>query len=93
MAAEAPELGWGRARLIPATGIRGTEEQETRATAALLAVMHGVPTFGSSLLRLAGGPRGTRKVDTFTEIRLQGAEGQSLRPDGAAVSGCLGSGA
>ncbi len=82
---EDPEAGWVRARLISTAGIRGAQEQETRATSALLAVMHGVPEFGSSLLRLAGGPRGTRTVDTYAEIRLKGAGGNDLRPDGAAV--------
>lgn len=82
---EAPESGWVRARLISAAGIKGVQEQETRATSALLAVMHGVPEFGSAILRLAGGPRGTRRVDTFAEVRLKGMEGNDLRPDGAAV--------
>jgi hypothetical protein len=80
-----PEVTWTPARLIPATGIRGTEEQEARATQALLSVMRGVPDFGSTLLRLCGGPRGTRRVDAYTEIRLEDADGKGLRPDGALV--------
>lgn len=82
---DAPEAVWQRARLISAAGIRGTQEQEMRATSALLAVMHGVPEFGSAILRLAGGPRGVRRVDTYSEIRLKGKSGNDLRPDGAAV--------
>jgi hypothetical protein len=79
------ENEWTPARLIPSTGIRGVEEQEARATSALLSVMHGVPDFGSSILRLAGGPRGSRRVDTYTEVRLRGQEDAEFRPDGAAV--------
>lgn len=79
------EDSWSPARLIPVTGIKGTPEQEARATQALLSVMRGVPEFGSALLRLCGGPRGVRRVDTYTEIRMQSSEGAALRPDGAAV--------
>ena len=55
--------GWHPARLIPAVGIRGQEEQEKRATSSLLAVMHAVPDFGHSLIGPLGAPKGrTRHV-------------------------------
>ena len=56
-----------------------------RATSALLSVMRGVPEFGSAILRLAGGPQGNRRVETYSEVRLTSQEGADLRPDGAAV--------
>lgn len=36
------EKPWNAARLIPTSGINGTEEQERRATSAVLAVMSSV---------------------------------------------------
>lgn len=75
--------GWFPARIIPTSGIGGGQEQERRATSALLAVMKAVPTFGAGLLGKIGAPRGD--ITTFVEIRLSGSEGQSLIPDGAVV--------
>ena len=40
---------WLAARLIPTSGINGVEEQERRATSALLAVMSAVREFGRAL--------------------------------------------
>jgi hypothetical protein len=40
------EETWHQARLIPTSGISGAEEQERRATSALLAVMSAVREFG-----------------------------------------------
>ena len=40
------EQPWHEARLIPTSGINGAEEQERRATSALLAVMTAVREFG-----------------------------------------------
>jgi hypothetical protein len=37
---------WQPARLLSTVGLRGEEEQEKRATSALLAVMYAVPEFG-----------------------------------------------
>ena len=54
----APEQDWVPARLIPAAGIRGQEEQETRATSALLAVLPAVPDFGQALARGHGRAEG-----------------------------------
>ena len=44
------ESKWNPARLIPTSGLARQQEQENRATSVLLAVMHAVPEFGSSLL-------------------------------------------
>jgi len=76
--------GWPHARLIPTYGIRSQEEQEKRATACLLAVMHGVPEFGHALLGELGAPR-SPSVDTFAEVRFKNADGKTDIPDGAIV--------
>lgn len=73
--------GWVSARLLPTAGIRGQEEQEKRATSALLAVMRAVPSFGHSLLASLGAPRG--EIRSFTEVRLKDGEGKTHIPDGA----------
>lgn len=75
---------WPHARLIPTYGIRSQEEQEKRATACLLAVMHGVPEFGHALLGELGAPR-SPNVETFAEVRFKSAEGKTDIPDGAIV--------
>ncbi len=77
------EQKWERARLIPTAGIRGQEEQETRATSALLAVLPAVPDFGHALLKEVGAPKG--HIATFTEVRLKGPDGKTHIPDGAIV--------
>ena len=43
---EADTPSWESARLIPVSGIRSAEEQERRATSALLAVISSVEEFG-----------------------------------------------
>ncbi len=75
---------WLHARLIPTYGIRSQEEQEKRATSCLLAVMHGVPEFGHSLLRELGAPK-SPSIDTFAEVRFKNADGKVDIPDGAIV--------
>lgn len=77
-----PEV-WLPARLIPTAGIRRQEEQERRATSALLAVMVAVPEFAKAVLGYLGAPAG--RVSTFVEVPLKGKNGESLRPDGAIV--------
>jgi hypothetical protein len=72
---------WMPARLIPVAGIRGQDEQEIRAASSLLAVMSSVDEFGRGLLREVGAPAG--RISTFTEVPLEGADGKTLRPDGA----------
>lgn len=43
--------------------------------------MKAVPDFGAALAGRAGAPRG--RISTFVEVRLSGATGESLIPDGA----------
>ena len=50
------EQPWHEARLIPTSGISGAEEQERRATSALLAVMGAVRDFGRVLTQPRGAP-------------------------------------
>lgn len=71
---------WEPARLIPTTGISGAQEQETRATSALLAVVAAVDEFGRSLVRLAGAPAG--RIETFTEASFELSKRKIVRPDG-----------
>jgi len=75
--------GWAPARLIPTAGIKGLEEQEKRATSALLAVLGAVPEFTHSLLKDLGAPKG--RIRTFTEIQLKDVDGKVSIPDGAIV--------
>lgn len=74
---------WHPARLIPTAGIKGQEEQERRATSALLAVMAAVPEFGHRVLHDLGAPRG--KISTFAEVQLKDPDGKLSIPDGAIV--------
>jgi hypothetical protein len=73
--------------LIPADGIRGDQEQESRATSALLSVMMAVPEFAKTILRYLDAPAG--RVTTFSEVCLPGAGngpgGPKVRPDGAII--------
>jgi hypothetical protein len=81
--APAGEETWHPARLIPVAGIKGQEEQERRATSALLAVMGAVPDFGHALLGPLGAPRG--RIQAFAEIQLRDGDGKLSIPDGALV--------
>ena len=80
---EERQEGWHPARLIPVAGIRGQEEQEKRATSALLAVLPAVPEFGYLLLGRVGAPRG--RIRTYAEVQLKDAEGKVSIPDGAII--------
>lgn len=71
-----------RARLIPITGIKGDQEQERRATSALLAVMEAVPDFARSLLKPLGAPSG--RATAFIEPEFIQSE-KKVRPDGLIV--------
>ena len=71
---------WQPARLIPTGGISGPDEQETRATSSLLAVLTAVREFGSALVKSVGGPGGT--IETFIEVPFKLADGRAVRPDG-----------
>ncbi|MFG3601796.1 stress response protein [Micromonospora chersina] len=73
------EETWLAARLIPTSGINGAEEQERRATSALLAVMSAVREFGRVVTQAVGAPAGT--VQTFIEVPFK-LGGHQLFPDG-----------
>ncbi|NYJ76338.1 hypothetical protein [Allobranchiibius huperziae] len=73
------EETWHEARLIPTSGINGAEEQERRATSALLAVLAAVREFGRSLLKPLGAPAGT--IQTYIEVPFQLSD-KRLYPDG-----------
>lgn len=73
------EEAWHEARLIPTSGINGAEEQERRATSALLAVMSAVREFGRALTKPYGAPAGA--VETYIEVPFVLGE-KRLYPDG-----------
>ena len=73
------EKSWNVARLIPTSGISGAEEQERRATSALLAVMGAVKEFGRTLTQPLGAPAG--QVETFIEVPFD-LKGRRIFPDG-----------
>jgi hypothetical protein len=75
---------WKPARLLPTAGIKGQEEQERRATSALLAVMRAVPEFGHALLGELGAPK-SPTIQTFAEVRFRDTAGKTIVPDGAIV--------
>jgi hypothetical protein len=77
------EETWHEARLIPVAGIRGQDEQERRATSALLAVMRAVPDFGRALLDEVRAPRG--QIRTYAEVQLRDGDGKLSIPDGTIV--------
>lgn len=60
------EETWHVARLIPTSGINGADEQERRATSALLAVMTSVREFGRALTTRFGAPAGV--VEAYIEV-------------------------
>jgi stress response protein SCP2 len=70
---------WQAARLFPVAGIGSGEEQERRATSALLAVMSMVREFGAALTGRCGAPRGT--ITTYIEVPF-GQDEEAYRPDG-----------
>lgn len=73
------EESWHLARLIPTSGISGAEEQERRATSALLAVMSAVPEFSRAMLKPLGAPTG--KIECYIEVPFDLA-GKKCYPDG-----------
>jgi hypothetical protein len=77
------EDSWQPARLIPTSGIKGIDEQEKRATSALLSVMMAVPDFSKVLLKKAGASAGDLKTYIEPEFTLE--NGQKTRPDGAMI--------
>lgn len=73
------EESWHEARLIPTSGINGAEEQERRATSALLAVMTAVREFGQALTKPYGAPSGA--VEAYVEVPFVLGE-RKVFPDG-----------
>src|SRR2546423_15163575 len=73
------EDSWLAARLIPTSGINGADEQERRATSALLAVMGAVKEFGRALTQPLGAPAGS--VQTFIEVPFKLGDAKVF-PDG-----------
>jgi hypothetical protein len=73
------EETWHEARLIPTSGISGTDEQERRATSAVLAVMSVVKEFSKAVLAPLGAPSGT--VESFIEVPFMLGE-KRCYPDG-----------
>lgn len=68
-----------RARLIPATDIKGSHDQERRATSAFLAVLQGVPELTKAILKEFGVPAG--EIETFIEPEFK-LDTKKVRPDG-----------
>jgi len=73
------EQSWHEARLIPTSGINGPDEQERRATSALLAVLTAVREYGRALLKPYGAPAGT--IETYIEVPFILGD-KKLYPDG-----------
>lgn len=73
------ETMFQQARLIPTTGINGAQEQERRATSALLAVMSAVKEYGRSLTKGLGAHAGD--IETFIEVEFD-LDGKKVVPDG-----------
>jgi stress response protein SCP2 len=71
--------GWQPARLFSVAGIGATDEQEKRATSALLSTMFSVKQFGRCIATRLGGPGGT--VETFAEVQFPLGE-RTVIPDG-----------
>jgi len=71
---------WESARLIPVSGIRNAEEQERRATSALLAVLSAVDEFGLAITKRYGALKG--QFETYIEVPFELADDRSVRPDG-----------
>jgi hypothetical protein len=73
------EESWHEARLIPTSGINGAEEQERRATSALLAVLGAVKEFGRAFVQPFGAPAGA--MSCFIEVPFLVGE-KRVYPDG-----------
>ena len=75
----ADDAGWQPSRLFSIAGIGGVEEQEKRATSALLWAMSAVRPLGRSLTARATAPAGA--VETFLEVGFPLGD-QRVIPDG-----------
>ena len=75
----AADPSWQPARLFSVAGIGGTDEQENRATSALLATMLAVRPFARGVVARLGAPAGL--VETFSEVQFALGE-RTVIPDG-----------
>jgi hypothetical protein len=75
----AGDESWTAARIFSIAGVGNAEEQEKRATSALLATMMGVRPFGRGLAARVGAPAGT--IETYLEVPFPRGEGVVI-PDG-----------
>jgi hypothetical protein len=73
------EESWHAARLIPTSGIKGAEEQERRATSALLAVLVAVKEFGRTITKRLGAPAG--RIECYVEVPFVLGD-REVSPDG-----------
>ncbi|HEY2261014.1 MAG TPA: hypothetical protein VGI96_00150 [Streptosporangiaceae bacterium] len=73
------EVEWERARLFPVSGIGGADEQERRASSALLAVVQSVREFGRAITVPMGAPAG--RLTAYIEVPFSDGD-KKLRPDG-----------
>ena len=76
------EASWQQARLIPTSGINGAQEQERRATSALLAVMSSVKEFGRPHTKSLGAHTG--EISSFIEVEFD-LDGKKLIPMASCV--------
>lgn len=70
---------WQPARIFSISGVGNAEEQEKRATSALLATMMAVRPFGRAIATRFGAPAGA--LETFLEVAFPKGEG-IVYPDG-----------
>ena len=80
MTNELDTSSWESARLIPVSGMRNAEEQECRATSALLAVLASVDEFGMAFAKPCGALKG--RFDAYIETPFELDDGSTVRPDG-----------
>ncbi len=73
------EVEWERARLFSVSGIGGADDQERRASSALLAVIQSVREFGRAITAPMGAPTG--RLSAFIEVPFDDGD-KKLRPDG-----------
>lgn len=75
----ADDESWQAARLFSVAGIGAAEEQERRATSALLATMMGVRPFARGIAARLGAPAG--QIETYLEVPF-GLGERTVYPDG-----------
>jgi hypothetical protein len=75
----AADESWTPARLFSISGVGNAEEQEKRATSALLATMMAVRPLGRGIAARLGAPAGA--IETYLEVQFPRGEGVVI-PDG-----------